>query len=271
MTVIRSNEGPNHEYIHREFRFWGSNEDTRPEPNADSLDNTVGGNINLLYNFGRDYNRFGITRVWNSAIGSLSGGGDYGGGGGVVGNLIPGGTFTSPWSNSRNISLGTSGPENYGSAIRQASFVDAFAGLRSDPLQPYIAEYALPFTATFDLGPITSYSVTGIDIEQTIKKNSFIIGSNSSAPVLKYPEEIAGLDDGYWYICVTNNTFNDIKLDGLIRGSEEILISNSNEVTATSGQRFPSSLIDFNVKPTIDNFIDIIVLFCARINEITTL
>jgi hypothetical protein len=248
MPVIRSQEGSDHEYIHREFRFWGSNEDTRPEPSDDSLDNTVGGNINLLYNFGRDYNRFGITRAWSSAYGSLSGGGQYGGGGGVVGNLIPGGTFTSPWSNSRNISLGTSGPENYGSAIRQASFVDAFAGLRSDPLQPYIAEYALPFTAIFDKGPITSYSATGIDIEEEIKKVSFIIGSNSSAPVLADPEEIAGLDDGWWYICATNNTFNDIKLDGLIRGSEEILISNSYGISVPSNDRFPASLIDFNLK-----------------------
>lgn len=235
-ALLFSTEDTDHEYIHREFRFWGSNESISPSPNTNSLDNTVGGNINLLYNFGRDYKRFGLTQSWNSTQGSLSGGR----------------TTYSAWANARSISLGTSTPENYGSAIRQASFVDAFAGMRNDPLQPYIAEYVLPFVSTINLGETSDYS-SGIDIANEIKAVNFIIGSKLSGalytPLASGESLVVNTTDIVHYKrASTDFMFEDIRLDGLIRGSEEILISNSNEVSATNNKRFPASLIDYSLK-----------------------
>jgi len=236
------------EYVHREFKFWGSNEEIDPVANTVSLNNTVGGNINLLYNLGRDYRRFGLIKSWTSSGGSLSGGLD----------------IYSPWANARAISLGTSTPENYGSAIRQASFVDAFAGLRNDPLQPYMAEYVLPFQAIYDLGKASDYSTNGVDIEELIKKVTFVIGQQAGAttgsmpPSLRVVEEVVHTDPGniyddspYYAILPTTYGFNDIYLDGLIRGSEEILISNSDSTLPILGAwRFPASLVDFDIKLT---------------------
>ena len=225
------------EYIHREFKFWGSNTEINPSANSDSLDNTIGGNINLLYNFRRNYKRFGLVKPWNSETGSLSG--DVGGN-------------ESPWANARNISLGSSRPEDYGSAIRQASYVEAFAGFRNDPYQPYTAEYVLPFEAILDLGKASDYSTDGFT---TIHKTTYVIGEQvganafSSPKALRVPEEVLRVNtgDSDWYkIVPTQYTFNDICLDGLIRGSEEILISNS-DTTAFDQWRFPSSLVDFNI------------------------
>ena len=87
-AVLESNI-VNNQYIHREFRFWGKNStDPAVSWNANTTANTVGGNINLLYNFGRDYTRFGQNIAWSSTI-SLSGG-----------------TTASPWANSRRIVTG---------------------------------------------------------------------------------------------------------------------------------------------------------------------
>jgi hypothetical protein len=207
------------EYIHREFKFWGKNHNTSPVANADSYENTMGGNINLLYNFGRDYNRFGISQVWSSST-SLSGGGV-----GLSGD--------SQWSNSRRISLGSSKPEDYGSAIRQASYVEAFKGFRNDPLQPYYANYIIPFTATYNLG-----DVTVVDVENEITNKTFILADNIDGM-----PTISNLDPGYRLLPL-ENIFDDVTLDGLIRGSEEILLQNN----YTISEAFPSSLVDFKVK-----------------------
>ena len=237
--------GSTNEYIHREFKFWGSNTEINPTPNYDSLDNTIGGNINLLYNFRRNYKRFGLVKTWSSETGSLSGG--------VSDN-------ESPWANARPISLGSSKPEDYGSAIRQASYVEAFAGFRNDPYQPYTAEYSLPFEAILDLGKASDYSTTGFN---TVYKTTYVIGqqvgasTGSSPPSLRGVEEVLRVSenpafaDSDWYkIMPTQYTFNDIYLDGLVRGSEEILISNSDTTALLTQWRFPSSLVDFNINLT---------------------
>jgi hypothetical protein len=148
--------------------------------------------------------------------------------------------------------LGSSKPEDYGSAIRQASYVEAFAGFRNDPYQPYTAEYCLPFEAILDLGKASDYSADGFT---TIYKTTYVIGEQvgadafSSPKALRVPEEVLRVNtgDSDWYkIVPTQYTFDDICVDGLIRGSEEILISNSDS-TALNQWRFPSSLVDFNI------------------------
>ena len=207
------------EYIHREFKFWGKNHNTSPVANADSYENTMGGNINLLYNFGRDYNRFGISQVWSSST-SLSGGGV-----GLSGD--------SQWSNSRRISLGSSKPEDYGSAIRQASYVEAFKGFRNDPLQPYYANYIIPFTASYILP-----SGTEVDVENQIRNRTFVLADNiNGMPTL------SNLNNDFALLSL-ENIFDDVTLDGLIRGSEEILLQNNYTISGA----FPSSLVDFKVK-----------------------
>ena len=236
--------GNTSEYIHREFKFWGSNTEINPSASSDSLDNTIGGNINLLYNFRRDYKRFGLEKTWSSINGSLSGG---------VGGV-------SPWANARYISLGSSKPEDYGSAIRQASYVEAFAGFRNDPYQPYTADYVLPFEANYEIGKIEDFDDGGIDVNRIITKNTLIIGQQYGATSGTLPPSLALVDSvlftsgtdsyndsAYYKILTTKYTFNDISLDGLIRGSEEILISKSDDTLSADG-RFPTSLVDFNMK-----------------------
>jgi hypothetical protein len=179
----------------------------------------MGGNINLLYNFGRDYKRFGIDQPWSSSS-SLSGGGL-----GLSGD--------SQWSNSRRISLGSSKPEDYGSAIRQASYVEAFKGFRNDPLQPYYANYILPFVATYTL-PVG----TEVDIENQIENRTFVLADNiNGVPTL------ANLNNDFALLSL-ENIFGDTTLDGLIRGSEEILLESNNGISLA----FPASLVDFKVK-----------------------
>ncbi|NDB81160.1 MAG: hypothetical protein EB127_00200 [Alphaproteobacteria bacterium] len=207
------------EYIHREFKFWGKNYNDGPSASTDSTENTMGGNINLLYNFGRDYKRFGLNQVWSDDT-SLSGGG-------------VGSSGNAQWANSRRISLGSSKPEDYGSAIRQASYVEAFKGFRNDPIQPYYANYIIPFTASYNLGELTE-----IDIQEQISKKTFVLADSiNGMPALTY------MDAGYVLVQL-ENVFNDVTLDGLIRGSEEILLQSTNTVTGA----FPSSLVDFKVK-----------------------
>lgn len=215
------------EYIHREFRFWGKNVDVNPSAASSSLENTVGGNINMLYNFGRNYTRFGQNLTWSNTLGSLSGG-----------------TDKSPWANSRRISLGAKLPEEYGSAIRQASYVEAFSGFRNDPLQPYTVDYVYPFYATYNTG-ISSATLTsnGMNIETVIKNSTFILADTIDG---------FGVETGYFngseldnyklFSCV--GLFDDMTIDSLLRGSEDLLIKRS--YTLSGG--FPRALAGYKVK-----------------------
>jgi hypothetical protein len=215
------------EYIHREFRFWGKNVNTPPSPSLVSLQNTVGGNINMLYNFGRNYTRFGQNLTWNNGVGPLSGD-----------------TDRSPWANSRRISLGAKLPEEYGSAIRQASYVEAFSGFRNDPLQPYTVDYVYPFYAYYDTG-ITAATLesSGIDIQAVIKKSTFIIADQiDSGTVTTNYFDVAERDN--YKLFTSFNKFNDVTFDSLLRGSEDLLIKRSDTVTGG----FPRALASYKVK-----------------------
>jgi hypothetical protein len=188
----------------------------------------MGANSNFLYNFGRDYKRFGRSISWSAANGSLSGGG-------VAGY----GYLYSPWANSRAISLGSSKPEDYGSAIRQASFVEAFSGFRNDPLMPYTSEYILPFSATYTLGAASSFS----GYETVIPKTTWVLGDviGGNGPDVTY----LGLAQTNWFKYMQiENLIESIGFDALLRGSEDMLIGRSGESLTTI---FPSCLVDYNV------------------------
>jgi hypothetical protein len=233
------------EFIHREFRFWGKNSSVAPT-SSDSYLDTQGGNINLLYGFGKNYRRFG--KILNVADGSshLSGGNQ---------------TTTSPWLNSRSISMGSSNPANYGSAIRNASYVDAFQGIRHDPLQPYVAEYVYPFRATIDLAMtpdeyfLSVNTTTGdlaydnkvYDITYLICGKNIII-LNDVDPIVDanyYMNKTvkAVIQEGIANQAFTSSTSLP-SIDALIRGSEEIFLQNS--VTSYSNA-YPRCLVDFKI------------------------
>ena len=232
------------EYIHREFKFWGKNYVGAPDSAADSLENTIGGNINLLYNFGRNYTRFGRSETWSNST-SLSGQ-----------------TGSSQWTNSRRIALGSSKPEDYGSAIRQASFVDAFAGVRNDPYQPFIAEYVVPFVADYQIAESgAAYYGQTTSVADLLSEGTFVIGdaienalsSSTAQPYLGWKAS-----SQKYYLALFNSQDNSYttRLDSMVRGSEEIYIEKSGERVPFSyagteypqyDTHFPQSLIDFKV------------------------
>ena len=251
-AVLRSIYPDNtNEYIHREFRFWGKNSKSFFNVNGIAAEKTQGGNINLLYGLNQTYRRFGKDAYLTDR--QLSGGEA------ITNNF-------SPWLNARAISLGSSNAMNYGSAIRNASYVDAFQGIRHDPLQPYTAEYVYPFTAVIDTGKLVSHFVTSIDgttgdldyaggsvnehaidtdITQIICQRNIVIkdviSSDSPAVADYYSNSLV-------FAYIQDNTLPSI--DALIRGSEEIFLENS---SISYSNAFPRCLVDFKVN--LDYFI----------------
>jgi hypothetical protein len=217
------------EYLHREFRFWGKNSDMSPSKSSDSLENTVGGNLNLLYNFGRDYDRFGKFAAWSDS------------------NLHGSGIVSSAWVASRSVALGSSKPEDYGSAIRQASFVEAFAGVRNDPFQPFTAEYVIPFEAFYVLAEnADAYVEAGVSVAEILDTGTFVIADNII--VGGNPSYVNIEWDGIhnYRSAPISYTYNQVShsLDGLIRGSEEIFLDRSGKQPRAN---IPNCLIDFKV------------------------
>jgi len=226
------------ELVHREFKFWGKN-----STGIDSA-TTVGGNINLLYNFGKSYTRFGKDLAFTAASGALNGNPN---------------AAVSPWLNARSISLGSSDVNNYGSAIRNASYIDAFQGIRHDPLHSYTAEYVYPFRAVIDTGISASnvfqdvelatgylnYNNAGSSTDVTdiiCNKNIIIINTGVYVPPI-----YAGFDNTYAAInenFYSNGTTTPPTIDALIKGSEEIFLQNS--VTSFKNA-YPRSLVDFKI------------------------
>jgi hypothetical protein len=105
----------------------------------------AGANVNLMYGHGKDYNRFNIDAPWSDTV-------DGFGRTSETGNAT---TINDPgkvsdfasvgWTRARAGNLVSGDTEDYGSNVRQASTVEAFNGFRSDPTQPYISTYKIPF------------------------------------------------------------------------------------------------------------------------------
>jgi len=248
-AVLKTSSNLN-EFVHREFRFWGKNSKELPSSDYGDLANTQGGNINLLYGLNQPYKRFGKSIT---DLTSQLSGGDA--------------TTYSPWLNARAISLGSSNAMNYGSAIRNASYVDAFQGIRHDPLQSYVAEYVYPFRAVIDTGYFVNHFVSAIDaatgnltyvanggpsedainsdITQIICQRNIVIKESTNAD--------NPLPDNYYsnslvFAYIEDNALPSI--DALIRGSEEIFLQNS---SSSYSNLFPRCLVDFKVN--LDYFI----------------
>lgn len=234
-------------YIFREFRFWGSQLSNISE-SSDNLVNTKGGNINLLYNYGRDYKRHGLNLTW----GDKSYTGAKGG-----------------WSTARSISMGSSKPEAYGSSIRQASFVEAFQGLRTDPLQPFIADYVLPILIRIPIDSGTpgtilhnkNIVITDADIDF---KESYFEGVSNYTPVKlegRYSRNPAAnvYDQPIWvYQSITKNGHAALGIDATVRGAEEIFLENfgtleGEEYKYPFGFGFPQSLVSYDL--ILENYV----------------
>lgn len=236
----------NNQFIHREFRFWGKVTDVAPEYepglNVNSYTNTSGGNINLLYNFGKGFYRWGLVKPWDE-IKSMDGKILRDSGSGLASSSDP-----APWQNSRRISLGSHRAEDYGSAIRQASFVEAFAGFRSDPYQPYTAEYVVPFKVRHYLGNVVNDGSPDFPqrIENYLGHKTFVMSTERVYPMYQndsqdVPNWVGGQGGDGYILCVpgpnpTSSGFfgsqlmaPSIFVDQLIRGSEDMLLARSGE------------------------------------------
>lgn len=238
------------EYVHREFRFWGKQNQFNEDASSDARGNAKGGNINLLYNFGRDYKRFGKNLLWDNSSTS----------GESKSNSI--------WTNARITAVGSSTPENYGSAIRQASYVEAFEGFRNDPSQPFVSEYVFPFRVKFTINQLTmptSYnfpltyihdqSIVLVDNPSSIDTSVYNlipggVGLGNGIKVHGFQQEMLGgaeqtLENPF------GATSPKITFDGLIRGAEEIFLKNSGLNRHT--RIFPRGLVDISL--SLENYI----------------
>jgi len=236
----------NNQFIHREFRFWGKVTDVEPQfeagLNVNSYTNTSGGNINLLYNFGKGFYRWGLVKPWDS-IRSMDGKILRDSGSGLASSSDP-----APWQNSRRISLGSHRAEDYGSAIRQASFVEAFAGFRNDPYQPYTAEYVVPFKVRHYMGDLIQENATSFPmrIENYLAHKTFVMSTEQVYPMYQndsqdVPNWVGGQNgDGYILCAPGSNPTSpgffgsrlmapSIFVDQLIRGSEDMLLARSGD------------------------------------------
>ena len=223
------------EYIHREFRFWGKQNSENFSASSNEEGNTVGGNLNLLYNFGRDYQRHGRNFIWSNA--NLHG----------KPPSLEGATINSVWANSKAVALGSSTTESYGSAIRQASFIEAFQGFRSDPMQPYMAEYVMPFKVRIPLE-------SGADLYTDFHNRNIVITDTDitleGEPAADYYSSQNHLYGKFAYNYSLQNK-KSLGLDAIIKGSEEILLENSGSdplnILGNSINIFPKSLVSYSV------------------------
>ena len=112
------------QFRHREFKFWGT-----PGQDSDYSDSAKGGTVNLMSYYGTDYSRFGLSLPWDSS-------------------KSPDGAKakdSAPWMDGRLEALGTIEVEEKGGHLIAGNMIDAFKGIRFDPLQPYVSTYVIPF------------------------------------------------------------------------------------------------------------------------------
>jgi hypothetical protein len=122
-----------------EAKFWGTDDILKTENRTNIA---AGANINLLYGYGKSYNKFNTVSSWTGSAANVRG---------IKGiNTQSGLAGISPWTGSRHLqqiqySDGPEEIEKTASSIRQASYIEAFEGFRCDPNQPYTVTYRLPF------------------------------------------------------------------------------------------------------------------------------
>jgi hypothetical protein len=121
-----------------EVRFW-AREDLKSDIDNDLRDSVAAGaNINLMYGYGKSYSRFGTNLAW---LGS-----DFDIKGEKQPNTESLNGGINPWTSLRSEGHQAGfNKDARGSQIRQASFIEAMEGFRSDPNQPFTVSYRLPF------------------------------------------------------------------------------------------------------------------------------
>jgi hypothetical protein len=238
------------EYVHREFRFWGKQNQLNEDASSDARGNTKGGNVNLLYNFGRDYQRFGKDLPWDNF--STSGKSKT----------------SSIWSNARITAVGSSTPETYGSAIRQASYVEAFEGFRNDPSQPFVSEYIFPFRVRLDINQISMPDEYAFPLTYIHDQSIVLVDNPDTIATTAYDLESggSGLGNGIKIQGFEQETLDNatqsfqnpfgatsprITFDGIIRGAEELFLKNSGLNRHT--KIFPRGLVDISL--SLENYI----------------
>jgi hypothetical protein len=123
-----------------EVRLW-AREDLRKDIENGIRDNHApGANLNLMYGYGKAYSRFAVNLPWYGTEEDLKGAK-------VPNPTSIDGSVTS-WAGIRSECRdGITNKDTTGSQIRQASFIEAMEGFRSDPSQPFTVTYRLPFRA----------------------------------------------------------------------------------------------------------------------------
>ena len=121
-----------------EVRFW-AREDLKSDIDNDLRNSfAAGANINLMYGYGKSYRRFGTNLTWT--------GSDFDVKGEKQPNTESLNGGINPWTSLRNEGYqAVTNKDAKGSQIRQASFIEAMEGFRSDPNQPFTVTYRLPF------------------------------------------------------------------------------------------------------------------------------
>jgi hypothetical protein len=149
-----------------EVRLW-AREDLREDIENGIRDNHApGANLNLMYGYGKAYSRFAVNLPWYGTEEDLKGAK-------VPNPTSIDGSVTS-WAGIRSECRdGITNKDTTGSQIRQASFIEAMEGFRSDPSQPFTVTYRLPFRAIQRLdwqsdGYTTEY---GIEINKPLGSN----------------------------------------------------------------------------------------------------
>jgi hypothetical protein len=231
--------------IHRELRLWGVEDqalvDGTETLSTDSVYNTTGTNINLMYGFKHTYSKFGRLQNWDSGL-KHSATGE---------SLHTLSHENSPWFDTRTRVLQSIQPSDYGSSIRNASFIDSYKGIRHDPHFSYVKEYIIPFELTIPLGVIgivpgsewVNLLISNWPVETengNIDQYYSILSGDAVIPITRIPQR---LEDRYG---------NPIFIDQIIKEIE-------NEMLETSGYPnidnyvFGSSIVDFSM--VLDRYI----------------
>lgn len=227
-------------YLHRELRLYGNTHNS-----------VSGANFNLLYGVNETYKRLGIISPWEEPNSYQPIGSDFG--------------SYAAWASARQIAFGTSSKKAQGSAIRQASFIEAFEGFRSDPTQPFVSEYNIPFVAKW---PISSILANWEDMgdgdypNDIIQNNYFVLnyGEEEDSALVEqtFVADEDKLVEGYRFVKIIHTglgrTLNsnvgaqdkDNIINRVILSAEEQFLQNSGKLT--NNLTFPRSLLGVNVE-----------------------
>ena len=206
-----------------EVQLWGVPGSTLTTGRESITDEEVlptGANVNLMSYSGLAYKRLGLNLPWVDV--STEGKFPY-----------------SPWMSSRLFNISGKRSQAYGSNIRNASTVEAFEGFRSDPLQPYIKSYDLPFRFRKKIG----LSVTEAGIHFESKKLETVFHTFDEGSTSFDFNTFNFQDNGVQLGGIPNDIIGaKVWLDHIVRWHDNELGRNQNRVTTPY-----ESLVSYNL------------------------